>query len=205
MKTSKTVIVSTIVGAVCVLGLAGGCSSTPKVDYGDPTAITVLTTDFSASDLQQIAEKMVDSLLADPEVARTNGAEKPVLLVDNVKNKTMQHVDTEGLTDTIRTKLIRSRKFRFIDRTTDEAARQEIAIQQESGMVNPEAAKRLGRQIGADYLLTANLMEIRQSAGRVTDVYYKFTMNLKNLETGILEWADEKELRKVKTKKVLGF
>jgi len=30
-------------------------------------------------------------------------------------------------------------------------------------------------------------------------------MNLKNLRTGLLEWSEEKELRKVSTKKRFGF
>jgi len=117
----------------------------------------------------------------------------------------MQHIDTESVTDSIRTKLIRSGKFRFTDNTTRNQAAEEIKFQQESGMVDQNAAMRFGKQIGAEYLLTSNLAEIKKSAGRTTDVYYKFTMNLLNLETGILEWADEKEIRKVATKKRFGL
>ena len=65
-------------------------------------------------------------------------------------------------------------------------------------------AVNFGQQIGAEFLLTANFSEIRQKAGGVTDVYYKFTMNLKNLKTGILEWSDEKEIRKVFKKSLFG-
>lgn len=56
--------------------------------------------------------------------------------MDKVKNKTMQHIDTESITDTLRTKLIKSGKFRFIDRTTDAAAIEEIRTQQDSGLVD---------------------------------------------------------------------
>jgi uncharacterized protein (TIGR02722 family) len=182
-----------------------GCSSTSTVSYGDATASDPLSTQFGSSDLQQIAEKMVDSLLVFPPIVELTSERRPIILVDEVKNKTMQHIDTEAITDTIRTKLIRSGKFRFIDRTTDEAAIKELQTQQESGLVDPNAAIKFGQQFGAEYLLTANLTEIKQSAGRVTDVYYKFTMNLKNLKTGILEWADEKEIRKVKTRKRFGL
>lgn len=194
-----------LLGAALTVSVLTGCRSTPTVRYGDPTASDPLSTQFGSSDLQQIAEKMVDSLLIFPPIVELTGERRPVILVDEVKNKTMQHIDTEAITDTIRTKLIRSGKFRFIDRTTDEAAIKELQTQQESGLVDPEAAIKFGQQVGAEYLLTSNLTEIKQSAGRVTDVYYKFTMNLKNLKTGILEWADEKEIRKVKTRQRFGL
>ena len=43
--------------------LATGCTTT--VDYGDATSSKPISTDFGSSDLQQIAAKMVDSLLED--------------------------------------------------------------------------------------------------------------------------------------------
>ncbi len=191
----------TLLAALALLSTGGallltGCQSGPRVAYGDAQAVETITTDFGSTDLQQIAEKMVDSLLVFPPIVEETAKRRPVVLVDRVKNKTMQHIDTESLTDTIRTRLLRSGKFRFTDRTTDPQLTEEIRIQQESGLVNPATAARFGKQIGAEYMLTANLSEITKRAGRTTDVYYKFTMNLRNLETGMLEWADEKEIRK---------
>jgi hypothetical protein len=181
-----------------------GCASTPVVSYGDVTAMQTVSTDFSSSDLQQIAGTMVDSLLIFPEVVEVANQRRPVLLVEVVKNKTMQHIDTESVTDTIRTKLIRSGKFRFIDRTTDDAAVNEIKTQQNSGLVDKAKSVAVGQQYGAEYILTGNISEIEQSSNRVRDVYYKFTLNLKNLTTGILEWSDEKEIRKTAKRRAFG-
>jgi uncharacterized protein (TIGR02722 family) len=181
-----------------------GCATTPTVRYGDAGAQTPLSTDFGSSDLQQVAGAMADSLLAFPSVAEVTARRRPVITVDRVKNKTMQHIDTEAITDSIRTRLIRSGKFRFIDRTTDAATVDEIRTQQEGGLVDRKKAVEFGGQEGAEYLLTANLAEIRQANDDVTDVYYKFTMSLKNLRTGILEWSDEKEIRKISTRPYVG-
>jgi uncharacterized protein (TIGR02722 family) len=116
----------------------------------------------------------------------------------------MQHIDTESITDSIRARLIRSGKFRFIDRTTDAQAIEELTTQQDSGLVDKQSAVKFGQQLGAEFLLTSNFSEIRQKAGSTTDVYYKFTMSLKNLKTGILEWSDEKEIRKVYNRGAFG-
>ncbi|HIJ89112.1 MAG TPA: penicillin-binding protein activator LpoB [Desulfuromonadales bacterium] len=187
----KVLLTAAVIGAFSL----SGCAST--MQYGDAGSAKPLTTEFGSSDLQQIAEAMVDSMITFPPMVEMTASRRPVVSVDKVKNKTMQHIDTESVTDSIRTRLIRSGKFRFIDRTTDAQTIEELKTQQDSGLVDKKTAVDFGQQIGAEFLLTSNLSEIKQKAGSTTDVYYKFTMSLKNLKTGILEWSDEKEIRKV--------
>ena len=178
--------------------LATGCQTT--VEYGDATSSKPISTDFGSSDLQQIAATMVDSMLSDDVLQDISANGPPLLIVDAVKNKTTQHIDTESVTDSIRTKLIRSRKFSFEDRTTEAALQQELAYQQTAS----QDAVPAGQQDAPHYMLTSNLSEIEQEQGRLKDVYYKFTMSLRDLKSGRLIWADEKEIRKQKTRSVFG-
>ena len=187
----KVLFTAAAIGALSLTG----CAST--MQYGDAGSAKPISTEFGSSDLQQIAESMVDSLCTFPPMVELTTGRRPVVSVDKVKNKTMQHIDTESVTDSIRAKLIRSGKFRFIDRTTDTQTVEELKVQQDSGLVDKKNAVQTGQQFGAEFLLTANVSEITQRAGAVTDTYFKFTMSLKNLKTGILEWSDEKEIRKV--------
>ena len=184
--------------AAALAAMLAGCATT--VEYGDATSSKPISTDFGSSDLQQIAATMVDSMLADDVLQDISAGGPPLLIVDKVKNKTMQHIDTESVTDSIRTKLIRSRKFSFQDRTTEAALSEELAYQQAAAK-DPIAA---GQQDAPRYMLTSNLTEIEQEQGRLKDVYYKFTMNLRDLKSGRLIWADEKEIRKQKTRSVFG-
>ncbi len=186
--------------AALVALLMSGCATT--VEYGDATSSKPISTSFGSSDLQQIAASMVDSLLDDDLIAdlSTTDGQPPLLIVDKVKNKTMHHIDTESVTDSIRTKLIRSRQFSFQDRTTEQALTEELAYQQ----VAAKDAVASGQQDAPRYMLTSNLSEIEQRAGRVKDVYYKFTMNLRDLKSGRIIWADEKEIRKTKTQSWFG-
>jgi len=196
----RLIILAVSIGS---MSLATGCAG-PQVRYGDAGSAKPVSTEFGSSDLQQIADSMVDSLLIFPPIVELTTAKRPVISVDRVKNKTMQHIDTESITDSIRAKLIKSGKFRFIDRTTDAQTIEEIKTQQDSGLVDKSTAVDFGKQVGAEFLLTANFSEIKQKAGSITDVYYKFTMSLKNLKTGILEWSDEKEIRKIFKKSMFG-
>lgn len=190
-----------LLAAAAGIFLLGGCTT---IQYGDAKSAEPVAAGFGSADLQQIAATMVDSMVAFPAMAEIISVRQPVVSVDRVKNKTMQHVDTESITDSIRTKLIRSGKFRFIDRTTDAQTMEELNAQQHGGAVDRKNAVQTGQQLGAEYLLTANLSEIQQKFGNTTDVYYKFTMSLKNVKTGILEWSDEKEIRKVMKRGIFG-
>jgi uncharacterized protein (TIGR02722 family) len=180
----------------------GGCAS--KVKYGDAGAVETTTIDFGSTDLQGIASKMVDSLLTFPPIVDVTSKRRPVMFVEKIKNKTTEHIDTESITDTISTKILRSGKFRFVDMTKVQAVKQQMDYQQDSGLVDSSKAVNFGRQIGAEYMLYGNMSSIVKRGSSTKDVYYKFTLKLMHLESGILEWQDEKEIRKTKSKSLFG-
>ncbi|MFV7769025.1 penicillin-binding protein activator LpoB [Shewanella marisflavi] len=184
------------------IGLAG-CQS--KVQYGDATEVETVNENFGSTDLQAITAKMVDSMLSFPPVVAMTAKDRPIIFVDKIKNKTSEHIDTESVTDSISNKLLRSGKFRFIDLTKVDAVRKQLDYQNNSGMVDPSTAINFGRQIGAQFMLYGNLSSIVKQDGSTTDVYYKMTMRLMDLETGLIEWSDEKEIRKTKSKSFLGM
>ncbi len=183
------------------IGLAG-CQS--KVEYGDATEVETVNENFGSTDLQAITDKMVDSMLTFPPIVALTQAGRPILFVDRIKNKTSEHIDTESVTDSIANKLLRSGQFRFIDMTKVDAVRKQLDYQNNSGMVDPSTAINFGRQIGAQYMLYGNLSSIVKTDGSTKDVYYKMTMRLMDLETGLIEWSDEKEIRKRKSKSLFG-
>ncbi|MEB3767018.1 penicillin-binding protein activator LpoB [Acinetobacter sp. MD2] len=184
--------------------LLSGCATT-NVSYGDAQSVETLTTDFGSTDLQMIANKMVDDMLSFPPVIQMTQSRRPVMFVERIKNKTQEHIDTESITDTIQNKLINSGKFRFVDMTSASAMADQIAYQKQSGMVNQSTAVRTGGHIGAEYMLNGNLSSIVKNAGGKSDVYYKFTLKLQNLQTGIVEWTGEKEIRKSGKRSTFGL
>jgi hypothetical protein len=185
--------------------LAGGlpaCPSRPEVRYGDPGAVETLTIDFGSTDLQKIAADLTDSVLKSSIFA---GPDRPVIYVGKVENRTSEHIDTVNITDSIKTAIVQSGKARV---AADPAGRAEIGEQldyQRSGAVSPETMTELGRQIGSDFVLYGRFTSIEKKAGSEKDVYYKFTLNLVDVESGVLEWAKEVEIRKTQTKASIGW
>ncbi|GAA5645225.1 MULTISPECIES: penicillin-binding protein activator LpoB [Vibrio] len=191
---------------IALLGLAvilGGCSN--RVSYGDAQAVETTTIDFGSTDLQKIAGEMVDSMLSSGSVAAITSNSRPIAFVDSIKNKTSEHIDTESITDTISTKMLNSGKFRFVDMDRVESVRKQLNFQNNDQLVNQSTAIQFGKMVGAQYMLYGNLSSIVKSAGSDKDVYYKMTMRLMDLETGLIEWADETEIRKQASKSLLGL
>ena len=191
---------------IALLGLAvilGGCSN--KVSYGDAQAVETTTIDFGSTDLQTIAGEMVDSMMTSGSVAYITREQRPIVFVERIKNKTSEHIDTESITDTISTKMLNSGKFRFVDMDRVESVRDQLNFQNNDELVNQSSAIQFGKMVGAQYMLYGNLSSIVKSDGSDQDVYYKMTMRLMDLESGLIEWADETEIREQKSKSLLGL
>ncbi|WP_336915062.1 penicillin-binding protein activator LpoB [Vibrio cholerae] len=191
---------------IALLGLAvilGGCSN--KVSYGDAQAVETVNVDFGSTDLQRIAAEMVDSMMMSGSVSAITRDGRPIVFVERIKNKTSEHIDTESITDTISTKMLNSGKFRFVDMDRVEAVRDQLNFQNNDELVNQSTAIQFGKMVGAQYMLYGNLSSIVKNAGSDKDVYYKMTMRLMDLQTGLIEWADETEIRKQQSKSLLGL
>lgn len=192
-----------VLGVIAVCAFLSACSQ--KISYGDATAVETTTTGFGSTDLQSIAAKMVDDVLSFPPIVQMTAERRPVVFVDRIKNKTTEHIDTESITDSIQTKLLQSGKFRFVDMTAVKQIQEQLNFQMDSGMVDPTKAVAFGKQTGAEFMLYGNLSSIVKRNDDEKDVYYKFTMKMVNLESGIMEWAGEKEIRKTGTKSFMAL
>ncbi len=178
---------------VAAVAACGGPRAFTRGQYEDPNVIEMLSDQFNENDLQLIAKKIVDSLVSSPAFSQIPG--RPIIVVGKMKNSTSEHIDMRSLADKVEVQLQKTNHFVFMDK----GARQEIAEEYEyqgSGYVRPDQAKRPGQQASADYLMTGEISSIIQEVGADKLVYYKMTAKLHNLRTGIIEWADEKELRK---------
>lgn len=156
-------------------------------------------------DVRRTVEKMVDSMLSDQDFITEIGGKRPVLDIARIQNRSTMHLDMTSISDSIRTKLVRSRKFRFLDRTTSADDLQFMNDQALNGMTDQSKAVRAGQQSAAQMYLYGALTEMRQQVNGVTDRYFKFTLNLKDLKSGEIVWTDEQEIRKEQTKSVMGF
>ena len=175
--------------------LAAGCASTTR--YGDARAPETVTNTFGSTDLQLIAESMTRSMLQTPVIVSSG---LPIVTVQDVKNKTSEYIDTRAITDSIRVELQKSGKVRFAVDASAMGQQVEELKRQQSDLYAKEQAVEKGRMVGAQYRMEGNITSIVKVVKDIKDVYYKFNLQLWNIQNGLLEWTDEKEIRKTTTK-----
>ncbi|MBI2982269.1 MAG: penicillin-binding protein activator LpoB, partial [Deltaproteobacteria bacterium] len=117
------------------------------------------------------------------------------IIISLFTNATDEHIDILSLTNKIRTSLLKADRFTFLNERLRKAMAEEYEYQQ-SGYVNPETAKMKGKQMGADWLISGHITSIRQPVGKQEIVYYKTTLEVTDLESSAILWADEVELKK---------
>lgn len=191
-----------------------GCATTARETQLDRQAMSAA---LEPQDVRRTVEKMVDSMLADAEVIREVGGNRPVLDISGIKNRSTMHLDMNMITSSIRTKLIRSRMFRFVDSSTSAIDLKAMNDQALNGLVDPNKAVRAGQQSAAQMYLYGELSEMRQSVddasgnwlnitfSKTTDRYFKFNLNLKDLRSGEIVWTDEQEIRKDEKRRYFGM
>ena len=183
----------------------GGCATTRALD---PEEAIHYDASYDFSDKKEIVDALTSSLLATPRVRDAGG--KPVIVTYGVANQTSEHIDTGGITDAIRLELIGSGRYRFINRRQRDNLLDE-ADYQYAGYVAPEQRVAEGRQLGADYILSGTLRSIEKRQPRQWRlskrrlVYYSMTLELTDLETGELAWADDVEIARESSQPIIGW
>jgi hypothetical protein len=198
--------------AVCVLAAAAaagsGCAafraSTQTVDVNKEKHFKA---DFDYSDMRNITQSVVEDLLSSEFLSKE--AAPPIVMIAGVENRTSNYVDTKNLTDRMRTMLFDSKKMQFVN----EARRADLLKEQgyQAANVRPDMQAGIGKQLGAKYMISGSLVQMDQTQEKQVRVakqeikYYKLTMEVTNLESGLLEWTTEKEFARQASKPLIGW
>lgn len=198
-----SLVACTLLAATLALG---GCASTTRSI--DPESDVHYDASYDFTDKKEIVDELTSSLLATPSVRSETG--KPVIVTYGVANETSEHINTGGITDDIRLELIRAGKFRFLNRRQRDNVLDETDYQY-AGFVPPEQRVAEGRQLGADYILSGTLRSIEKKQPKQWRlnkrklVYYSMTLELTDLQTGEISWADSVEIARESSRPIIGW
>ena len=190
-----------LVAGALVLALAGCQTTSPTVgsstgvSYGDAKAVETVTTDLGSTDIQMISEKMTQSLIQHPLIQDLI-KKRQLLMASPVKNKTSEYFDTRLITDTVLTQLQKSGVRYAIESEDMQNQVDELRRQNQSGLYDKSKSVKVGKMQGAKYRLDGSISSIVKKSSDIKDVYYKMNLRLIEIETGIVEWSDEKDIRK---------
>ena len=189
-----------LVPIICLLLVAGCGKSTKEIDLSKDRAESA---DFASADLARITDGMMNSIGANgffQQYAAQNVGEKPVmLLAKELKNNTDEHINTRLVLEKIRTRMINEGLAQFVDDQAFDMALEQLNLQASDLYDNTKAAK-IGRFVGAKYILRGTISNIRKVEGRKNINYQNVTLDIFETETLLIKWTDEVEFKRV-TKK----
>lgn len=185
------------------LGSVLGCSmvnapvvGSGKVSYGDANAVETVNTDFGSTDLNTVAQSMADDLIKTGALNQCK-----TYTVSPVKNKTDQYIDTENLTQSIKTRLMKSNlvtaKY-VLSQSQMQNQTDELSRQNDSGLYkNPQ---KIGNMKAAECRLDGFVSNISKTNADMKDVFYQFNLSLIKVDEGVELWSNEKQIRKTQVK-----
>jgi penicillin-binding protein activator len=169
-----------------------------KGEYTDPDRVIHLTDKFNESDMKLLVKDLMKSL---EKHYALNSSKISTVYIERVSNSTSEHINMKSMTDKLRTALLKTGKIKFHDKDQRKVLDSEYNYQNKSGNVRRDTVIKRGNQIGTDYIISGDLASNTQELGAKKAIYYKLTLNLTDVKTGLIVWSDEKELKKLYKKR----
>ena len=190
-----------------MISLMSGCAAfRNSVKSQDPEDAKDMGVWYDQKDMLKWGELISKDIIAHPFMKSNT---KPLIADLGIQNRTKAHLDMQSLADTITTHLLDSGKVRLVN-TAD---RNKLLKEQGFQLANCTMATRskIGRQLGAKYMLTGGLIEMTQESGKQVRVskkknaYYQLTINVTDLETGEIVMKKQRDRLRRESKPILGW
>ena len=183
--------------AVLAAILVAGCASGPKIQRMDANTVTDVSGRWNDTDSRLVAEEMIQDSLSRPWIAmaqQRKGA-APAVIVQAVRNNSMEHINTATFVEDLQRALINSGRVQFVASAEErQSLRQERADQD----VNASEATRKahGQETGADYALSGTINAIQDKEGGVAVMLYQVNLKLVDMQSNQIVWNGQKKIKK---------
>jgi len=182
-----------------VMGLLAGCSSThvQRVDVGRTIDLSGRWND---SDASKVSQEMITDCLNRPWLPRFEAKNEraPIVIVGSVANKSHEHINADVFTKNLERELINSGKVKFVaSRDERLSVRDERMEQNQAGFTDPETIKKIGKELGADFMLIGSINSVKDEVKGQYVILYQTNLELIDLLTNEKVWIGQEPLKKV--------
>ncbi len=187
---------------VTLLILAGlvilsGCATGRTVKRIPTTEVTDLSGKWNDTDARLISEEMIKDMLSRPWLTNFHKekGKNPTVIVGTVRNMSSEHVNMELFTTDMERELINSGQVQFVaSKIEREEIREERKDQQMYASI--ETAKRLGEEVGADFVLIGTFKSVEDVLEGKKVVLYSVDLELIDVEKNLKVWIGNKKIKK---------
>ena len=180
-------------------GLAfSGCGAKKTVTRIDADSVTDLSGRWNDTDSRLVADAIILDCLNSPWIVRhmsSSGGKIPAIIVGGIRNKSAEHIAVNTFVNDIEKALIRSGQVTVVASANE---REELRSEKDNQRVfaDPATIKQMGKELGADYMMTGEIMTIQDQEGGDKVTFYQVDMTLTNIETNVKTWMGGKKIKK---------
>jgi hypothetical protein len=155
---------------------------------------------WNDTDSQEVAGAMIKDSLSFPwidDYQKANGR-KPVVIAYGVANRTSEHINTQTFMKDLERAFLRSGRVTVVaDSDQRRSIRDERSDQQAGLTANPAA---IGKETGADFVLTGVLNSITDKEGGDSVVFYQANLELIHVVSSEKVWIGDHKIKKYVSK-----
>ncbi|MCA9514356.1 MAG: penicillin-binding protein activator LpoB [Myxococcales bacterium] len=202
MRLAST-LVFTFAGALATLG-AGACGTYEPVgtytrDSDSPLIDQpAMSTGLDKRDLDRMFGALVNDLVRSPFYAgRAGSAPTPSIALMPLANETTEHIEVQldALGSKVETALVRGGGFDVVSRERQADVLAEIDNQQAAAF-DPARAARVGRMVGAEYVVVGKVFDAAERTLDMRRVQYMAFLQVIEVDTGLVKWQAETDVTK---------
>ncbi len=193
---------SSLVMAMSVVLVLGGCGHETKVTRVDAGIVTDLSGRWNDTDSRMVAEAMVKDALQYPWLGNFSSTNKrqPVVVVGTVLNASHEHISVQTFISDLERELTNSQKVTFV---AGKGERDEVRTERKEQAIyaREDTQKAPGKEIGADFMMKGSIATILDEADGTKAVFYQVDLQMIDLENNAKVWYGQKKIKKVVEKK----
>ncbi|HKW36268.1 MAG TPA: penicillin-binding protein activator LpoB [Burkholderiales bacterium] len=190
---------------LAALAAVSACST--KVERLQETDSRDLSGGWNDTDSRLVSQEMIQDSLSRPwlqEFRGRAGQNRPAVIVGEVRNLSHEHINTNTFTLEMERALINSGKVDFV---ASKQERQGVRDERKDQDLNAREDTRnaMGRELGADFMLTGSINTIVDPNGSEQLLYYQVNMTLISLADNRKVWVGQKDIKKLVTRSKMRF
>ena len=182
-----------------VMGLVlSGCAAKKTVQRVEVDSVIDLSGRWNDTDSRQTADAIIVDCLNDPWIIQHmsgSGGKKPAVIVGAIRNKSAEHIAVMTFINDIEKAFIKSGQVTVVASAVE---RGELRTEKDDQRVfaDPATIKQMGRELGADFMMTGEINTIQDQEGGEKVTFYQVDLTLTSIETNVKTWMGGKKIKK---------
>lgn len=170
----------------------GPGTENPNLDQG------AMSTTLDRRDLQELMQMNMEKLMASPWWAQISQTPGTIVAIWPIKNETSEHIDDQlnTLLADMETELVNGGVVSVVSRERQAEMANEVAVQQNRSIYDPNFANQISRQLGAKYYITGKIGTVDEFFNKERRVQYTLFMQVIEVETSLVRFQNKSERSK---------